>query len=172
MGAYEQLSPRRQAFVDGVLDGLTFAAAYRQAGYDSNYSDQNGSRLARTDAVRSAITQRREVVAKLSEFTADRLVHELITNLHEAREARQYSAANRALELLSRHIGLDAPALPAAPSGVTFTATLSVAELRGVVEVLRLKQAGVLPVLAEVPVIDVVPVVVDAGADGSSGGGG
>jgi len=106
MGAYEQLSPRRQSFVDGVLEGLTYAEAYRQAGYDSNYSDQNGSRLARTDAVRSAIAQRREVVAKLSEFTADRLVHELLTNLHQAREARQLSAANKALELLSRQLGL------------------------------------------------------------------
>ena len=145
MGAYEQLSPRRQSFVDGVLDGLTYAEAYRQAGYNSNYSDQNGSRLARTDAVRSAIAQRREVLAKRSEFTADRLVDELLTNLYQAREARQLSAANRALELLSRHLGLFTERSASFNVNVDARVTdeLSVTELRHLVS--RWREAGVPP---------------------------
>jgi phage terminase small subunit len=145
MGTFEQLSPRRQMFVDGVLDGMTYAEAYRQAGYASNYSDQNGSRLARTDAVRAAIVQRREAVAKRSEFTADRLVHELLTNLDQAREARQLSAANRALELLSRHLGLFTELTTALNVNVDTRVTddLSVPELRELVA--RWREAGVPP---------------------------
>jgi phage terminase small subunit len=145
MGAYEQLSPRRQTFVDGVLEGMTYAEAYRQAGYDSNYSDQNGSRLARTDAVRSAIAQRREVVAKRSEFTADRLVHELLTNLNQARDAGQLSAANRALELLSRHLGFVTERSASLNVAVDTRVTddLSITELRELVS--RWREAGVPP---------------------------
>ena len=165
MGTYELLSPRRQTFVDGVLEGLTYAEAYRQAGYNSNYSDQNGSRLARTDAVRAAISQRREVAAKLIAWDRDRVTREWLANLELARAAGAHAPANTALAALVHHIGLDAPALPAAPSpnGITLTAKLSVEELRGVVEVLRLKEAGVVDVTGTVAML----AEGDAGSEGA-----
>ena len=152
--AYNGLSQRRRLFVDGVISGMSQTAAYVAAGYADDGAKQNASRLMTFDDVATAIETRRSEAANAAAWDRDRVTQEWLTNLSLARDGGHHAASNTALTALVRHIGLDVPApVDPAASGVTLTARLSVAELRGVVEVLRLKEAG--------EVVDVTATVTD-----------
>lgn len=164
--AYETLAPRQKTFIDGIVSGLSQAEAYRAAGYSEKGATASASRMLAKVNVASALMERRQPAVKLAAWDRDRLTAEWLTNLRLARDAGHHAASNTALTALAKHIGLDAPALlQPGKAGVTLTATLSVPELRAFVEVLRLKEAG------ELPAIDVLPVLADAGAGDASGEG-
>ena len=170
--AYNALSNRRKSFVDGIISGMSQTAAYVAAGYAPEGANANAARLIANDSVAVAVTERRAPVAIVAEVTAGLLVQEALMNLRLAREAGQYSASNRAIEILAKLTGIEAAASVAAPPGVQLTATLSVDELRHVVA--AMKGGDAVPLLEEraCDVLDVTAVVADAGGAGASDAGG
>ena len=169
--AYNALSNRRKSFVDGIISGMTQTAAYVAAGYAPEGANANAARLIANDSVAVAVTERRAPVAIVAEVTAGLLVQEALMNLRLAREAGQYSASNRAIEILAKLTGIEAAASVAAPSGVQLTATLSVDELRHVVAAMKggesVRELGTGVRAGDV--LDVTAVVADGDAAGASG---
>jgi hypothetical protein len=137
--AYQTLNPRQKTFIEGITAGMSQAQAYRAAGYSDKGATASASRMLAKANVAKALAERKKPHAIAIAWDRDRLTTELLTNLTLARELGQMSAANRAAELLAKHLGLlEQPQAPAAlGAGVTLTASLSVAELRHVVGAMR-----------------------------------
>lgn len=99
------LTPKEDAFVREYLIDLNATGAAERAGYGGR-AKQTGYELLRRPrvavAVQAAIAKRAERV----ELSAEWVLRELMDNVRDARAAADFMAANRALELLGKHLAL------------------------------------------------------------------
>ena len=112
------LTSKMEAYAQGIADGLNKSDAYRAA-YDcanmlAKTVHESASRLAADPRVSARIkalqTQTADALATRREWDRDRLVGEAEVNLHQARNARQFAPANKAVEIIARLTGnLDGP---------------------------------------------------------------
>jgi len=92
-----------------ALDGLNPSEAYRQA-YDTNPINQSSiheqsSKLMSNNKVTTRIQELKEAVTSKLVWDKARIVSELGFNAEASREANQFSASNRSLELIGKAIG-------------------------------------------------------------------
>jgi len=92
-----------------ALDGLNPSEAYRQA-YDTNPINQSSiheqsSKLMSNNKVTTRIQELKEAVTSKLVWDKARIVSELGINAEASREANQFSASNRSLELIGKAIG-------------------------------------------------------------------
>ena len=96
------LTAKQERFVTEYLSDLNATAAAGRAGY----KDPNiGRQLITKNNVRAAIDEGKRARAERTEITADLVVQETWKNYQRCVEAEEFSAANKALELLGRHTG-------------------------------------------------------------------
>ena len=118
------LTAKQQAFVNGVLKGMTYAEAYRQAGYKVTTDESAraaASQLLTNINVKEAIQAGQEAVQKEAEISAAWVLERLKRNAERAAQAEpitdsegnptgeytyQGNVVNKALELIGKHIGM------------------------------------------------------------------
>lgn len=115
------LNARQQRFVEEYLVDLNATAAAIRAGYSAKTAQEQGSRLLSNVMVQAAIQAARQAQSKRTEITQDYVLTRLRENLERAMQAEpvvdregnatgeytyQGSVANRACELLGKHLGM------------------------------------------------------------------
>ena len=109
------LTPKQHIFVQGILSGLNQSDAYRKA-YDVDGMlpatiHNEAFKLMNSHEISTSIEAARE---SQQGWTLARVVAEGERNLAGAQQDRSWPAANGALQLLSRIVGVDKPA----PAGI------------------------------------------------------
>src|SRR5215471_17396116 len=103
-------NPRHEHFAQLIASGQTPAAAYVRAGYRAKAAYTCGPRLLKQPAVRARVDDLRQIVVETSlqraAFNHEFVIRELMTNALKAQQSDDYSASNRALELLGRELGM------------------------------------------------------------------
>jgi phage terminase small subunit len=97
---------RQRHFVVEYLKDSCGAQAAIRAGYSPNCARQQAWDLLTRPDVRAALDVVRAQFAERLECTVESVLQQLVDVSTEAREAQQYSAAIRSLDLLGRHLGL------------------------------------------------------------------
>ena len=107
------LSPKQNAFVQALLKGATYAAAYKKAGFPGGQTDSvarsNASRLLKTDAnVQRALEDAKQELRERAQLEAYDLVEMLVKVRRIAEEATppQASAAVAAVMGIGKLLGL------------------------------------------------------------------
>ena len=103
-------NPRHEQFAQLVASGKTPAEAYVAAGYAAKTAYTCGPRLLKTASVRARVAELQRTVAQAA-TTAVALdcafvLRELMDNALTAKQNQQWSASNRALELLGKQLGM------------------------------------------------------------------
>jgi phage terminase small subunit len=96
------LTPKQKVFVQEYLLDMNASAAALRAGY--KWGDI-GRQLLTKNHVRAAIEEGKRARVERTEITADLVVQETWKNYQRCVDADEFSAANKALELLGRHTG-------------------------------------------------------------------
>ena len=96
------LTEKQKLFIREYLADLNASAAALRAGY--KWGDIGRQLLTKTH-VKAAIDEAIRARAERTEITADLVVQETWKNYQRCVEADEFSAANKALELLGRHTG-------------------------------------------------------------------
>jgi phage terminase small subunit len=101
------LNPKQAAFVREYLKDFNATQAAIRAGYSQKTAKEQGSRLLLTNVhVKAAVKKGQEKAAEKAEITAE-WVRDKLVDLHAAAmEEGDFAPANKALELLGRHIGM------------------------------------------------------------------
>lgn len=100
------MTPKQQRFVEEYLVDLNAKRAALAAGYSTRNPKVIGCQLLQIPHVAEAVAAgKRDRADKLS-LDATWVLLELVTNVREARAAEDYTASNRALELLGKHLAL------------------------------------------------------------------
>ena len=108
-GKSANLTPKMENYAQGIADGLSKSASYRIA-YDCTHMKastvhEGASRLAADYKVSARIealqSQTAEALAVRRIWDRERLVDEAESNLHLAREARQFGPANKSIEIIA-----------------------------------------------------------------------
>lgn len=104
----QRLTPKRVAFIDEYVIDLNAGRAAKAAGYSAEGGSQytSGYRLLRIPCVRAAVDARLEEKGSIRDITVDRVLEMLLETQRAAHEAGQYAAANKAAEMLAKHIGM------------------------------------------------------------------
>ena len=119
----DQLTPKQQRFVEEYLIDLNAGRAYERAGYKAtgNVAEANASRLLRNAKVQTALQAAQDARSERTELTQDWVLDKLRENVARAMQAEpvrdregnptgEYTyagqVANKALELLGKHLGL------------------------------------------------------------------
>ena len=138
------LTSKQESFAQAVADGLTQSDAYRQA-YDAENMKAEAiwvkaSELAANGNVTVRIQELREqVAANVAEqrtWTRLQLLNEATVNVNGAREDRQWSASNGALQLIGKLTGflVDAQVTHTGTVNVNVTAELTLEQLRDIAD--------------------------------------
>jgi phage terminase small subunit len=129
------LTPKQARFVSEYLIDLNASAAAVRAGYTATNANVTGPRLLANVGIAYAVGLAKAKRADSTEITAEWVLARLRENLLRAMELDNASAANRALELLGKHVGLFGDKLDITVRAVT---ELSDAELDARRKALRL----------------------------------
>lgn len=119
-GRARTLTPRQARFVEEYLVDLNATQAALRAGYSEAGAEVRGSELVRNRKVAAAIRAAQAARSERTEVTQDWVVERLVENVERAMQRRevvrdglpsgvyQYegAVANRALELLGKHVGM------------------------------------------------------------------
>ena len=101
---------KHERFAQLVASGRTPADAYAAVGYKERTAYTCGPRLLKRAAVRARVTELQRAVAQVSvtRGAIDRefVLKELMDNALQAKQEQQFSASNRALELLGKEMGM------------------------------------------------------------------
>lgn len=115
------LTPKQQRFVDEYLIDLNATQAAIRAGYSPKSADKIGPKLVGKSSISEAIAAALDAREKRTGVTQDFVVKKLVQNLerslqetpvldHEGNPTGEYryegSVANKALELLGKHLGM------------------------------------------------------------------
>jgi phage terminase small subunit len=123
-----ELTPKQKRFVEEYLVDLNATAASRRAGYSQrgNTARQQGYYNLTVPAIQEALTKAQAKRSKRTELTQDYVLNGLKTNAERAAQAEpvtdaegnpvgeyryEGAVANRALELLGKHLGMFADRL-------------------------------------------------------------
>lgn len=118
-----QLNDKQERFVEEYLKDLNATAAYKRAGYTAkgNAAEASASKLLRHPKVHARVREALQARAKRVGITTDWVLEKLIENTERAMQVQpvvnkkgehtgeyryEAQAANRALELLGKHMGM------------------------------------------------------------------
>jgi len=101
---------KHELFAERVAAGQTPAQAYVAAGYEGKTAYTCGPRLLRRTEVRARVNELQKTVAQTAVTRAamnrEFVLKELMDNALQAKQNQEWSASNRALELLGKELGL------------------------------------------------------------------
>lgn len=103
------LTPKQMRFVDEYLIDLNATAAAKRAGYSERNADKIGHQLLEKTRVTQALGERLKARQERTEISQDWVVNNLkkiAERSMEHDEAPYMQAANKALELLGKHLGM------------------------------------------------------------------
>jgi phage terminase small subunit len=100
------LTARQSAFVREYLVDMNGTQAAVRAGYSEHTASQIATRMLRFVQVAQAVEAGKAKRAEASDLSAEWVLERLRENHAKAVELGQLSAANRAVELLGKHIGM------------------------------------------------------------------
>ena len=100
------LNPKQTRFVEEYLIDLNATQAAIRAGYSAKTAEQQGAVLLRNPPIRTAVDHALALRSQKSGLTAEWVIDQLRENVSLAKEAGQYAAATKALELLGKHLGI------------------------------------------------------------------
>ena len=104
------MSNKREAFCRYIaIDGLTASDSYRKA-FNSNPINQSSiheqaSKLLRVDKVSTRIEALKADISDKLVWNKAEIMNQLAINVEASREANQFAASNRSLELLGKAVG-------------------------------------------------------------------
>lgn len=101
-----KLTPKQRRFVEEYLVDLNATQAAIRAGYSARSADVTGSRLLANAKISTAVQAGQAARSKRTNVSQDWIIEHLRANVDEAKSALQYSASNKALELLGKHLGM------------------------------------------------------------------
>jgi phage terminase small subunit len=104
-----ELTPRQRRFVDEYMVDLNATQAAIRAGYSKRTAAKIASQLLDKTGVAAAIEERKAALAKKTDTDAAWVIKNLKRNHRRAMRARVKdggAVANKALELIGRHIGM------------------------------------------------------------------
>ena len=123
----KKLSPQQQRFVEEYCLGKTATEAARIAGYSPKRPDVAGAKLLKQPHIAAAVAALRAKVAKETSITVAWVQEQLVDTYRAARSDTDLAAANRALELLGKNLGMFADRLKLdGPPGSTMQAVVNV----------------------------------------------
>lgn len=103
-------NPRHERFAQLVVIGKSAAEAYVDAGYAGQAAYTSGPRLLKVSSVRTRVQELQHTITteSASRAAVDRefVLRELVDNALAAKRNGQYSASNKALELLGKELGM------------------------------------------------------------------
>jgi len=101
---------RREQFTQLVATGRTPAEAYASVGYAEKTAYTCGPRLLKKISVQARVSELQRTVATAAVtramFDREFVLRELMDNALQAKQNREWSASNRALELLGKELGM------------------------------------------------------------------
>ena len=103
------LTPKQMRFVDEYLIDLNATAAAKRAGYSEKTANEIGTQNLVKLSIQEAIAERQKDRQERTEITQDWVVKNLkkiAERSMEHDEAPYMQAANKALELLGKHLGM------------------------------------------------------------------
>lgn len=100
------LNARQQRFVDEYCIDLNATQAAIRAGYSKNTAEVQASRLLRNVKIAEAIEAKRKRLEVKAEVSAEWVLKELVDNVKVAKESGDLNPANKALELIGKHLGM------------------------------------------------------------------
>jgi hypothetical protein len=100
------LNPKQQQFVAEYLIDRNATKAAIRAGYSEKTAAQIGFQLLQKTSIREAVEVGTEEAIDRTEVDADWIAKQLQETYHRATAARQFAAANKALELLGKTRGM------------------------------------------------------------------
>jgi len=102
--------PRHEHYAQLVAAGQSPAEAYAATGYKGTTAYTCGPRLLKRAEVQTRVTELQQTVAQgavtRAEICRELVLRELLDNALKAKQAQQWSASNRALELLGEELGM------------------------------------------------------------------
>src|SRR6266567_1964853 len=103
-------NPRHERFAQLLATGQNPAQAYATVGYEEKGSYTCGPRLLKRTEIKARVDELRQQVARSAVDAAalnrQFVLTELMDNAIKAKENQEWSASNRALELLGKELGL------------------------------------------------------------------
>lgn len=105
----KKLTPKQERFVDEYLIDLNATAAAKRAGYSEKTANEIGTQNLVKLSIQEAIAERQKDRQERTEITQDWVVRNLkkiAERSMEHDEAPYMQAANKALELLGKHLGM------------------------------------------------------------------
>lgn len=105
----KKLTPKQERFVDEYLIDLNATAAAKRAGYSEKTANEIGTQNLVKLSIQEAIAERQKDRQERTEITQDWVVKNLkkiAERSMEHDEAPYMQAANKALELLGKHLGM------------------------------------------------------------------
>jgi len=103
-------NPRQERFAQRVASGEPPAQAYTAVGYAAKAAYTCGPRLLKIPEIRARVLELRRAAAQgsVSHAALDRefVLRELMDNALQAKRNHEWSASNRALELLGKELGM------------------------------------------------------------------
>lgn len=100
------LSLKHQAFVDEYLKDRNATEAVIRAGYSPNGAKQAGSRLLTRVDIQAAIVSRSEKASAVADISVAWVLQEAKATYQDARNAGQFGAAAKCLEMVGRHLAM------------------------------------------------------------------
>jgi phage terminase small subunit len=101
-----ELTPKQQRFVEEYLTDLNATKAAERAGYSKKTANPQASRLLANVNVQEAITNAKNKRSERTEIDQDWVINKLVENLEASMAEKNRPAANKALELLGRHLNI------------------------------------------------------------------
>ena len=105
----KKLTPKQERFVDEYLIDLNATAAAKRAGYSEKTANEIGTQNLVKLSIQEAIAERQKARQERTEISQDWVVNNLkkiAERSMEHDEAPYMQAANKALELLGKHLGM------------------------------------------------------------------
>ena len=105
----KKLTPKQERFVDEYLIDLNATAAAKRAGYSEKTANEIGTQNLVKLSIQEAIAERQKDRQERTEISQDWVVRNLkkiAERSMEHDEAPYMQAANKALELLGKHLGM------------------------------------------------------------------
>lgn len=100
------LTAKEALFVREWLVDMNAAQALIRAGYSAKSARQHAHLVMKRPHVKAALDAAMAQRAEKVELSAEWVLRHLMDNVRDARMARDFTAANRALELLGKHLAL------------------------------------------------------------------
>jgi hypothetical protein len=103
-------NPRHEQFAQLIAAGKTPAEAYGLVGYTERTAYTCGPRLLKQVSVRARVDELQQTVAVATvtriSLSREFVLRELMDNAMQAKKNQEWSASNRALELLGKELGM------------------------------------------------------------------